>query len=148
MNYLTTLLDLCMDDKNRTNNTEGLQQRHRTEFHTCSKTPQNQKGNKPKLSQVMNAGSQADRKNKSTWETSTRSQLPDFECVLEDLLCQEKLRHSFFFVLHLLPFSVLLWALLTAILLRPVERNDRVHGHTTKQERNVLVWHAVLLQVE
>ena len=29
------------------------------------------KGNKPKLSQVMNAGSQADKQNKSTWEAST-----------------------------------------------------------------------------
>ena len=35
-----------------------------------------------------------------------RLQLPDFERVLEDLLCQEsrELRHSLFFVLHLLPF--------------------------------------------
>ena len=29
------------------------------------------KRNKPKVSQVMNAESQADRKNKSTWEAST-----------------------------------------------------------------------------
>ena len=27
-------------------------------------------------------------------------------------------------------------------------RNDRVHGHTIEQERNVSVWHPVLLQIE
>ena len=71
MNYLTTLVGLCMDDNTAQTTQKVCSKDTGQKGHKCSKTPQDQKGNKPQLSQVMNAGSQADRKNKSTWEAST-----------------------------------------------------------------------------
>ena len=59
MNHLTALLDLCMDDKTaqstqKARNTDTGQMSHVFENSTRPK------GNKPKLSQVITAGSQAD----------------------------------------------------------------------------------------
>ena len=54
MNYLTTLLDLCMDDKTA----QSTQKDKMSHVFENSTRP---KGNKPKLSQVITAGSQADK---------------------------------------------------------------------------------------
>ena len=75
MNYLTTLLDLCVDDKNCTDNNKNT--RRDTASQTTRFTKSCRHGSRTRaheqansVTRVFNTGSQGDTKNK-TWEAST-----------------------------------------------------------------------------
>ena len=89
MNYLTTLLDLCVDDKTAQTATKH-EKGHTASQTTCftkscqhgSRTRADQQRHEDKntnrqifITRVFNTGSQGDTKNK-TWEASTHAQYP------------------------------------------------------------------------